>query len=144
MSKRAKKPEATKAPKLQQVAELTGLALLTCKVADDEDPDRIGLSFRSLDSQELNLEIATSKEIADQMGVDKTYNIVIAKGAHKEYPTFTVVHSNEVDGGPYYHEKMVVKGDIDGHVYTRILPNQEDMFFEEKQNHIAFVPVDVD
>jgi hypothetical protein len=127
-------------------AGITGLVLLTSKVVDSDNTNRVGLSFRSQDEQEVFMEIAVCKKAADELTVDKTYEARFFKGIEKG-ATFSVHHLNEVDFGTRYEEKMVVKGDIkktgmEGHVYMRILPKQEKMFFEKKDYTLQLIEVE--
>lgn len=109
---------------------ITGLVLLRGKhaVSDaDGNVTEVGISLSSQDDQEVVLEIAVKPELSDLLKVDELYNACFTKGKGKN--AFNVVNLTEIDNGKY-DEKMVIAGDLRGHLHLNIKPEQEDFFTE--------------
>ena len=128
---------AKKAKKAKTILVIGGLVLLRGKhTVSDEQGNiiEVGLSLSSQDDQGVVLEIAVKPELADRLKVDELYNATFTKG--KGENSFNVVTLNEFDNGTY-DEKMVIAGDLRGHLHLNIKPEQEDFFFEGEQYSIA-------
>jgi hypothetical protein len=125
------------ATKKNQASVIMGLVVLRSKTADSEK-ETIALSIASQDAQDIDLEILVMDK-DDELKVDQLYNAIITKGKG-EGLNFKVTFLNEVDHG-HYDERMVIKGDISGHLNLNILPEQDQFFFEGKEYSIVFEEV---
>ncbi len=142
---------ANKAKKIKKSTEegsteesIIGLVILRGKhVVSDSNGNisEVGLTLAPQDEQDVTLEIAVTEEFADTLKVDELYNAVITKG--KGTNSFKVVSLNELDNGKY-DEKMVLAGDLRGHLHLAIRNDQEEFFCEEKEYSLALSVVEAE
>jgi hypothetical protein len=153
MATTTKKKPAVEKPTAKKVLiiddaspSITGLVILRSKSFEEKDEKgkkvtvnehRTGISLKAQDDQEIDIEIAVPTEFADTLKVDGIYQADFYKGKKEGGLTFEVSCLNEIDLGRKYEEKMIVKGDVkkggaEGHIYMKVLPKQEDVFWEKE------------
>lgn len=132
---------ATKKVKKQAVESIKGLVIIRGKSADSESK-LVGLSIKAADEQDIDMEVSVS-EGNDEVLVDKTYMATINKGKSTEALNFKVASLQETDFSKY-DERMVIKGDINGHLNLNIRREQEEFFYEGEEYNIAFEEVEVE
>lgn len=133
--------------KKKAVTFIEGLVVLTSKIADSDEPSKVGLSFKPAngDEQQIQMDVLVLDKVAETLQVDKIYLARFLKKPYGKVETFggmKINFLNEVDFGTHYEEKMVLapckleEGELQGHIVMDIKTDQETFFYEKKKYYL--------